>query len=70
MVTPRLRPEQIAALRCAYCGDTFVCDPAAGHAILDAQAVELGLHTSRVHGTTRVQLVPITVEAWNADRLP
>lgn len=24
----RLQPEQIAALRCGYCGDTFVCAPA------------------------------------------
>lgn len=66
----RLPPEQIAALRCGYCGDTFVCAPAGGLASLDAQAVELGLHTSRTHGTITVQLVALTIEEWRAERLP
>ena len=44
--------------------------PAEGLASSDAQAVELGLHTSRTHGTIAVQLGALTIEEWHDERLP
>ena len=35
---------------------------------IDAQAVELGPHTSRTHGTITVQFVALTIEEWRVER--
>ncbi|MBO1740730.1 hypothetical protein [Leifsonia sp. TF02-11] len=56
--TGHLRPEQVRALECDYCGSRWLITPDGMN--LSAATDALALHTARTHGTIRVQLTAIT----------
>ncbi len=56
--TGHLRPEEIRALQCDYCGNRWLITE--GGMTLDDAVSELSLHAARVHGTINVALTPIT----------